>query len=599
MLARHQAPGQTRVHSGLPALRATLADLVARDINTLVPLALLVVLVLLFFAFRSASGVLAGFVTILLALIWSMGALGVLGYSLTVTLSITPIIVIIISLSDTVHIVNEFAAHRRQGEPVKASLISALSATAIPCLTTEVVLACGFLSLVAVNISSIVQFGIGTAAAMILTWLSNMLVLPLALSFFARKAALPGASAEAPARAPWAVRTFGRLVGWIEIQVSRRQGRVVAIAAAILLVAAGAISRVEKKAYVFDDLRPESPVAEELRRVEAAHGGLVPLSILIETSAEGDGAALDPELVALADRAAQMLRSFPEIRQAHSVADFLRTTHQKLAADGSDLPASRSLAAQEVAMIDDGMILRDVLAFDRRSLVAQGTALDVGSPRTEEMFHQIEAWIAREQAALKDPRVKISSTGQLRLFRDINDMLVEGLVASFAGSLLVSFLVMCLVLRSWKLGLVGLVPNLVPIVLVTGLMAALGITLKPSTVLLFSITLVIAEDDTIQYLSRYRDQLLKLRDRWAGQPGAPANLDAEAALACLREVGLPMFITSSSVSAAFGLLLFSQFLGVANLGILIGSTLFAAVFADLFLTPILLARLRPFRKLTR
>jgi hypothetical protein len=125
-------------------------------------------------------------------------------------------------------------------------------------------------------------------------------------------------------------------------------------------------------------------------------------------------------------------------------------------------------------------------------------------------------------------------------------------------------------------------------VLTIAFMAVTGITLRPSTVILFSIILVIADDDTMQYLSRLRAHYARAKQR-----DSSADLHREAALGAMRESGLPMFVTSTAVSLGFLLLMLSELRGTADLGLLIGMTLFFAIFADLFLAPILVSRLRP------
>jgi uncharacterized protein len=136
------------------------------------------------------------------------------------------------------------------------------------------------------------------------------------------------------------------------------------------------------------------------------------------------------------------------------------------------------------------------------------------------------------------------------------------------------------------------VPNVAPVVMVLGFMSLAGIALKPVTVVLFSITLVIAEDDTIQLLSRLRAHY----QRALASPVPGVDPHVTAAISCMREVALPILVTSCAVSGGFLLLLFSRFLSPAHLGMLIGATLLAAVFADLFLTPILVMKLRPFAR---
>jgi predicted RND superfamily exporter protein len=599
VVAAHQRGAQTIVLSGVPVIRARFAEMLGADVARFFPLALAVVLVILALSYRSLGAVLAGLVTIVAAVVWAHGLMGILGYPITLLSSILPVVIVIISLSDTVHIVNDFFARRRRGEARGAALLDAMAHAAGPCLATEVVIACGFLSLVAVNIVGIAQFGAIAAGAMLLTWLANMTVLPLALSLARGGAALPIDAPASATRPPRLVAVFARIVDWIGQQGVRRPGRVIAVYAAILVAGGLAASRVEKLSYAFDDLRPESSFARELRFAEATHGGLVPVAIYVESLAppDAENPMLEPEVVRLLDRASAFLRSFPEIQQATSVADYLRKANRILlpeedrAPDG--LPGTRALAAQEVEVIDESGMLRDHLSFDRRAAAALGFAADAGSRRVAAMFERIDAWVAAEQARLDGvpggPRARIHATGQLRIFRDVNASLIDGLIGSFGGAVLVTILVFCVVLRSWRLGLIGLIPNLTPMILTVGFMAVCGITLRPTTVILFSIVLVIADDDTIQYLARLRAVYARLRQQGIQEQ----DLHQATALVALRESGLPMFVTSTAVAAGFLLLTLSSLEGTADLGLLIGVTLFFAVFADMFLAPILITRLKP------
>jgi predicted RND superfamily exporter protein len=209
---------------------------------------------------------------------------------------------------------------------------------------------------------------------------------------------------------------------------------------------------------------------------------------------------------------------------------------------------------------------------------------DRGSSRATNVLAKLRAYFDEEE---KKTGYTITVTGIYGIADGIYRSLVGGLARSLGLSVLVSFAIFFLVLRSWKLAVIGLVPNLLPLVLTVGVMSLLHIDIKPSTVIVFSITLVIADDDTIQYLSRYRERFVALVASGTQSP------HREAAMATLRASGLPMFVTMSAVTTGFLALLFSEFLGLANLGLLIGVSLFAAVFADLFLTPLLLMKLKP------
>jgi len=584
LLAEHAHPGQTLLLSGLPPLRARIAALVAGDVALLVPLAVLLVVLLLALAWRSASAAGAGLVTVLLALAWSYGAVGLIGWPLGMLLSVLPIIVVIVSVSDTVHIVGEAFAGLEAGRAPREAIARALAATAGPCLVTELVLAAGFLTLCAIRITAAIQLGVVTAIAMLLTWLANAVALPLLLSVLLRR----------PGPRPPPAAALRRLVAWSGRLAEERPGRVLAVAGAVLALAALAATRAEVRYRVFDDLRPGSPLALEIEAAEAGYGGVVPVAVQVLAEG-GDRPALDPAAVLAAERAAAFLRTFPEIRQANSVAALGRPAHRLLSGEDG-LPEDRDGVAQELATLGELRLLSELVSADRTSLAAVGRSVDAGSARVDELMAALDAWRDREQAALDarpdGPRLRLVVTGQLRLFRDVNAMLLGGLAASFGAALLVSLLALSLALRSLRLGLVALVPNAAPVLFVLGFMGLAGIPLTPVTVLAFSITLVIADDDTIQLLTRFRRRYEAL----------PAGLEVrEAHRRAMRaahdEAGVPMVAAGLAVSAGFALLLCSAFLGPARLGALIGVTLLGAAAADLFVTPVLVNRFLPLRSL--
>lgn len=595
-IAPYSTDGWNVIVTGSPAQRAQTARMVQVDLNTLLPLVFAIVLAILYAAYRSIGAAAAGFATIAVSLVWSVGFMGILGYPFTMLSSILPVVVTIISLSDTVHIVNDWHGQRRDGASPRDALVHAMAQSAGPCLATEIVLACGFLSLIGVNIVGVIQFGIAASIAMIATWLANMTVLPLALSL------VKGPPPRQPGqpRSTGLVAAFGRFVEWIGRQTGRRPRTIMAIAGILLAVGAFSATRVERLAYVFDDLHPDSSLMKDLRHAEKVHGGLVKVAIYIEPAdlaTAPENFILEPEVVRSLDRAAVMLESFPEIEQANSIADQLRKGYRLFAGGEVDepdgLPATRALIAQLLIFIDQDDMLRDLLSYERTTAATVAYVRDVGSRRYDEMFRDIDAWVAAEQARLDragGPKVVVSVTGPLHIFHDVTESLVSGVLLSFGTAVIATLIVFCLVLRSVSLGLIGIIPNIAPMLLTVAFMAITGITLRPTTVIMFSIILVIADDDTMQYLARLRHHYALARE---ANPDAGVNLHREAALGAMRESGLPMFVTSTAVSMGFLLLMLSELRGTAELGLLIGVTLFTAIFADMFLAPILVTWVKP------
>ena len=297
-------------------------------------------------------------------------------------------------------------------------------------------------------------------------------------------------------------------------------------------------------------------------------------------------AMLEPEALALIDRITQRLEhDFPEVKNAASLSKYLRKAHRLFAGpDGGALPRTRALAAQELLTVADPTMTRDILSFDHGTAAIYVMMPDEGSSKATHVIARLRSYFAEEEAHTP---YRITVTGIYGIADGIYRSLVGGLAGSLAIAVLVSFVIFCLVLRSWRLAAIALIPNVLPLLVTVAVMSLLHIDIKPSTVIVFSITLVIADDDTIQYLSRFRT---RYRELVAAGDEAP---HAGAALGTLREIGLPMFITAGAVSLGFLSLCFSQFLALANLGLLIGVSLMAAVFADLFISPVIIMALKP------
>jgi hypothetical protein len=593
VLAEHDASAraagatQRLTLNGLPVIRSEFTEMINLDLGRLFPVALLLILVLLWVAFRSVGEVLAALLTIIFSAVWSAGVMGLAGVPLHVLTQITPIIVMIISISDTVHLVDHARECRAAGQDRRRAIVAALADGAVPCLLTEITIAGGFLSLIANDMVAIQQFGLVTAAGVLLAWVANVTVLPLALSFVGLKAAPVTASAPATTRA------LARFIAGIENVVVRRPGRVVLVTLLITVGAVAIATRVGREYYSYDDLRPRSQLARNLRYVEKVHGGVVPMAIHVEVkdpAARKADAMLEPAALALLDRLTQKTEAeLPgEVRNAASLSKYLRKAHRLLAgaeiARESPLPKSRALAVQELLAIDDPAALRNLVSFDRSAASIYVMMPDHGSSRATKVIARLNRVYAAEAASTP---YQVTLTGIYGIADGIYRSMVGGFLLSLGIAVLVSFGVFCLVLRSWRLGLLALVPNVLPLVLTLGLMSLLRIDVKPTTVLIFSITLVIADDDTIQYLSRFRARFMELLA--AGDPDPHRG----AALGVLRQTGLPMLVTTVAVTLGFLTLMLSEFLALANLGLLIGVSLLTAVFADLFLSPLMIIKLRP------
>ncbi|QRN95208.1 MMPL family transporter [Archangium violaceum] len=579
LLARHAGPEVKLTLSGAPAVRATLARMVEEDMGLLLPLALLVILGLVAFAYRELWSVLATAATLVVSWLWMVGAMGWVGVPFGVLTSFAPIVILIVSLTDTVHVLSDLEERRRAGTPYARALIEAMAHAAGPCLATELVIASGFLSMGFIGLTAVWEFGLATALGVVLAWGANMLVLPWVLSLRSR------ASAARARRELKASRTrpLDSVLAWVERQVVHRPRRVLVLASAVAVVSVLSITRLRHEYRVFDDLRQDSPLAAELTYAEGALGGLVPLAVFLEPERGREGAALSPEALGFQERVDAYLAGLPEHPPVVSLPRLLEPVYRAVFGPLGLLEKSEASTARAVTRLAKYQPLDTVLSGDRSAAGVVALLPNVGSERMHELVESARAFVSREVP----PGYRATVTGNLAMTEHVTGMLTQGLLRSFLSALGVSFLAFFLVLRSVKLALIGLVPNVLPVGVLFGTMSLLGISLKPSTVIIASMALVIADDDTLQYLVRFKRRYLALKAEGAEAP------HRRAALESLNECGRAMFVTSAAVAGGFLLLQLSRFEGIAHLGLLTGMTLWVAGLADAFLGPVLLMALKP------
>lgn len=579
--AKQAGVEQTLVLSGVPVVRSQYNALVQKDF-ALFGVAVLIVLALLYVSLRSIPLTFAALVVILFAVIWTYGAMGIAGLPLQVLTSVTPLLVMIISISDTAHIVAHYREAVQAGTEPRQAVIEASVESAIPCLLTELTISAGFLTLLALKILVLEQFAIATAMGMMLAWLANMLVLPLVLDFM--RPAVPAAEEVGLVE-----RGVLRLVPWVEATITHRPGRVVLACALVVAAAAFLGSGVQRVYYSFDDLYDDEPMKLDVDHVERIQGGIVPLMIHVEPPAgAGEQPLLDPAGIALLDRLADFLEEFPQIKSASSSADLWRRSFElyapEMAREHGGLPPTREAAAQLFLVFGEEKLTRHHVRQDLGSAAVVAVLPNMPSTEGRVLLRKIDERLAAEEKATG---YRLRVTGLFANLEDIDLALVEGLGESLGMALLITFCVFWLVLRSWRLAFLALIPNVLPLALTLAFMGLTGIALKPSTVIVFTITLVIADDNTIQYYTRFRRILSEHVTRGESNPCASAAVET------LRRVGLPIFLTACTVSLGFLVLLFSRFKGLASLGLLTGVSLASALLADLFVSPLLAMKLGP------
>jgi hypothetical protein len=412
---------------------------------------------------------------------------------------------------------------------------------------------------------------------MLFTWLATLLALPVAYGWRG-----PRPLVREPGSLGGLALLDRALAALARLPIARP--RAAALLAAALFGGLGAIGlRVGRECYLLDDLPESSPIVADRRRVEAKLGGT--FSLVVHVRGARPGALLEPDALRTLAACEAALAAEGAVEGTTSILDWLREAHLRLALEEAavdPLPRTRGLAAQELLFCEDRRETPTFIDHDYAEAAVHARVRDLGSTRMRAVIGRVRERLAGVQADAP-AGVRIALTGLPVVMQGVFDEVVPDLAASFGLSLALGLAVFTALFRSARYGLVAVVPNALPSLATFAFMAALGIDLKPSTVIVFSVAFAIAADDTIHYLARYR-RYLRSGDPLAGL--APDDPEGAATLA-LRESGLAIALTSTALALGFAVLAASQFLPVVYLGALTGFTLLAAAGAEMLVTPLL------------
>ncbi|RME06404.1 MAG: hypothetical protein D6812_01685 [Deltaproteobacteria bacterium] len=441
---------------------------------------------------------------------------------------------------------------------------------------TSATTAVGFASLTVSEIVPIREFGYFAAFGVAAAFVIAIVLTPIALSFLRRievrqqrrKASLQG------------------LLAWIAEVNERHPGKVAGISGILCLLAAFGIPRIAVETNFLEFFKKDDPAVFQVRFIEEHLTAIDILKIVLDGGEPG--AFKEPERLAFLEALRAFLEAQPEITRTIAIPDFLKKVNQAFH-DGDPqayrLPETRQAVSQYLLLFEGDDRAEEELArlinFDRSRVRVTALVKMIGSRDQEALLGRIASWMK----AHCPPGIHFDFSGAVKISATVMNSVVNAQIESFALALVMITGMMILMLRSWKLGLVSMIPNVLPILLTLGLMGWAAIPLNIATAMTASIAIGLAVDDTIHFLSRYQIERKRL-----GDPRA-------AIRTTLLSVGPALITTSVVLFFGFFISIFSSTRPSIHFAILAAVTIVTALLADLFLTPVCLLHLRRGRSL--
>ena len=552
--------------AGGAAISQTFREVTQSDLQNMVPLLMGAVVLFLLFCFRRVSGLLLPFVVIFFTLSATLGFAGWTGLKFNNLTATVPHILIAISIADAVHILVTYFQFRRLGFDRKDGLHKTMVKNIMPTLLTSLSTAIGFFSFATAELVPIVNMGILAGVGTLMAWLVTMLLVAPLLSMLPLKVKLAEIKHTEREAHPLAL----RYAQWL--QNHRRTVMAGFAITAVVAIYVGLQNEVNSDPFKYFAPEVRTRVANEF--IESKVGGTAGFEFVID-SGEVDGIK-SPAFLRKLETYQTWLEEADHVTKTVALPDIIKQVNRSLHNDDQAayvLPDDQATIAQELFFytmgLPQGMDLtnRMTLEYDQTRLTAL-THLHESKRSLQE--------IARMEAKAQDMGLNAYVTGKIPLYHGMNGHVVRSFFRSISMALILVSLLMVWVLRSWKLGLIAMIPNSIPLVFGAALMTMLGKALDIGTVLVGSTCLGIAVDDTVHFLANYH--------RWI----KAGSSKAEAVAHVITHTGPALLVTTLILVAAFGTFAFASFVPNINFGILTAIVLSTALFADVTLLPAIL-----------
>ncbi|SHI82987.1 efflux RND transporter permease subunit [Aquimarina spongiae] len=559
--------------SGMPYIRTLNSQNIMDEILIFIVAALLVTSLIFFFFFRSFRATFISMTAVIIGVMWAFGLLGLLEYEITVLTAIIPPLVIVIGIPNCIFLINKYQQEiKKHGNKAK-SLQRVITKVGNATLMTNVTTAAGFATFALTESKLLKEFGIVASLNIVALFILCLLVITIIYSYMPQ----PKERHLKHLGKRW----IERLVDWMENMVKNRRVTIYFSSVIILIASIIGIYTIKVSGSLLEDMPKGAGFFQDILFFEQEFDGIMPLEILVDTKRK-QGVLKLPTLKRM-EKLQVLLEETPELSKPISIVSLVKYSKQ---AFYNGNPKYYQLPTSQ----ERNFILPYAKSFESEAGVMQSYVDSTGQYArittfmkdvgTEEM-ERIEAALLPQIAKIfPEDRYTITFTGKALVFQKGTKYLVYNLIFSLGLAIFLIALFMAWMFRSFKMIIISLIPNLLPLLMTAGLMGFIGVPIKPSTILVFSIAFGISVDDTIHFLAKYRQELKS--NHWRIR---------KSVLASLRETGVSMFYTSTVLFFGFSVFLISSFGGTKALGGLVSTTLLFAMLANLLLLPSLLLSL--------
>lgn len=538
-----------------------------KELLVFVSASVVLVIALLTMFYRSWWGVLIPLLVVLIGIIWTFGFMGATGKKIDILMVLLPTILFVVGMSDVVHIISKYLEELRIGKNKIAALWVTVREIGLATFLTSITTAIGFFTLLTARIIPIREFGVYTGLGVFFAYITAFTLLPAILLFLKK----PAISRQQQNRKKW-----NQVLGSMMILVSRKRWIVVVVSGIIVLISGIGISLIKINTYLVEGLPSDDPLKQDFIFFDEKFGGSRPFELALEL--EDSANFFDYEIIKQINSIEEFIVNTYQAGNIFSPATVVKTINQAIHTGNPDyftIPDEEDYndVIRYLKMAQNSGPIQNVIAKEANIARISGKIPDMGSFLA---LQKNDSLIRFSEKILNDSPLSIRITGTSLLLDNNNLYLSKGMISGLSIAFLVIALITALMFKSIRMILIVLIPNVIPLLMVAGIMGFFNIPLQLGTSIIFTIAFGIAVDDTIHFTSKLRIELGKGKSLMY------------ALKRTYLSTGKAIIVTTIILSGGFLTLLLSSFTGTFYTGLLVSITLILAVVSDLTLMPALL-----------
>lgn len=536
-------------YGGLPFLTRDIGDIIFSDILRLIPIAVLIIMLILWFGFKQFNGVFLPLLNVGIAVLWTLGIMGMFHFDLTMVSNTIPVILLAVGSAYTIHVINHF--RETEAPTLKDKIVISLSQVIVPVIFASITTIIGFLSFIFGSyLTMISNFGLFSAIGIFFSLLLSVMLTPIILSF--------GKNSKITKTQKNSQSPLSIFLIKISKSISKHPSYYLIFWGIVITIFTFNIYKIQRNVDLLGYLKKDNPSRQAEMKIRQKLGGTMPVYLVVS------GDILTPETLIEMENAKKFLENIPYVQDVQSIADIIKEMNKNMG-DGNEIPNSKEKIENLWFLLDGQPILDQFITPDHNQAIIQGIITTTDSKIMRKLVLKTNKYLK------KHPNIK--QTGFSSIYSKLDQSILDSQKMSLLISILLVLILVAFLLKGIFKGFLSVIPILTTLIILFGFMGLTGISLDVATVLVGSVSIGIGIDYAIHFITGFENHYKSIGKK------------QEALKQTMQTTGKAIIINMLSVTLGFLVLLFADLVPMEYFGLLVAVAMITSSAATLTLLP--------------